>query len=102
MAIFIGERFGFAVAAADDVSGFAGGEEMVVVVAQEFVGKADAAVASFGDAGADAEAFVVARGVEIAAVGVDDDDVAIVGGFHGFVFDAERAHEFDAADFEPD
>src|SRR5450631_2269553 len=75
---------------------------MIVVIAEEFVGEADRAIAGFGDTGADAEALVVARGVEIAAVSVDYDDVAIVGGFHGFVFDAEGAHELDAADFEPD
>ena len=102
LAIFFGESFGFAVAAADHVSGFAGGEEMVVVVAQKFVGKADAAVASFGDAGADAEAFVVARGMKIAALRFGDHDVAIVLRFPCLVFEAERAHELDAADFEPD
>ena len=58
--------------------------------------------APFGDARADAQFFVVARGVQVTAMGFGDDDVAVVVSLHHFVFDADGAHEFDAADFKPD
>jgi hypothetical protein len=84
------------------VDGFSGGEQAIVVGAKYFVGKANGAIFGFGDSSAHTQALVVARRIKIAAMSFGDDDVAIVGDFHGFVFNAEGANQFHSADFKPD
>ena len=100
--VFIGEVLDLAGARAGYVDGVAGGEEFVVGLAQDFVAELEGAGLGFEDAGADGEEFVVTSGMVVAAVDVGDDDVGVVLEFHLFVVEAEGAHEFDAADFEPD
>ena len=75
---------------------------MIVAVTQYFIGKPNGAVFGFRDAGADTQLFIVARGMQIAAADFGDYDVAVVRRFHFFVLDAERTHQFHAADFKPD
>ena len=100
--VFFGEMFDLAGASASNVDGVAGGEEFLVGLAEDFVAEFEGAGFGFEDAGADGEEFVVARGMVVAAVDVGNDDVGVVLEFHLFVVEAEGAHEFDAADFEPD
>jgi len=100
--VFFGELFDLAGAIAGYVEGAANGEEFLVGLAKEFVGEFEGAALGFFDAGADGEEVVVAGGMVIAAMGVGDDDEGVVVEFHAFVVEAEGAHEFDAADFEPD
>jgi len=100
--VFFGEVFDLAGAAAGYVDGVAGGEEFVVGLAEDFVAELQGAGLGFEDACADGEEFVVARGMMVAAVDVRDDHVGVVFDLHALVVEAEGAHEFDAADFEPD
>ena len=85
-----------------NVDGVASGQKLVVALAKEFVAKFQGAILGFEDAGAHGEEFIVAGGVMIAAMNVGNDDEGIVLDFHEFVIEAERAHQFDAADFKPD
>lgn len=100
--VFFGEVLDLAGASAGYVDGVAGGEEFVVGLAEDFVAELEGAGLGFEDAGADGEEFVVASGMVVAAVDVRDDHVGVVFELHALVVEAEGAHEFDAADFEPD
>ncbi len=66
------------------------------------VGEAQNRTADAGDACADDELVVVARGRLVARRGFDDGDHAAFLLLHGFVVEAHGADEFDAADFKPD
>ncbi len=102
MFVFVGEMFDLAGASAGYVDGVAGGEEFLVVLAEDFVAEFEGASFGFEDAGADGEEFIVAGGMVIAAVDVSDDDVGVVLKLHLLVVEAEGAHEFNATDFKPD
>ncbi len=65
------------------------------------VREAENGAADAGDAGADEELVVVAGGGFVAAGGFDDGDAGLLLALHGFVVEAELAHEFGAADLEP-
>ena len=74
----------------------------MVCVAEDFVAETDYTVFGFGDSRANAQHFIVTRRMVIAALHVGDNDLAVIFEFHAFVFDAQRAHKLDSADFEPD
>ena len=80
----------------------AGSQQDVVSLTKDLIGKLNDAIAPFGDTRAHAQHFVVARRLFVAAMHVGDDDVAVVFGFHLFVFKAEGAHQFHTANLKPD
>src|SRR5258708_13537776 len=81
--------------------GRASSEEMIVRIAQKFVGISHDTIAGLRNARTYAKHFVVARGVKIPATDFGYHDEAIIFSFHEFVFETEGTHRFDAADFKP-
>jgi len=94
--------FDLACAAARDVKGMAGGEEFLVLLAVEFVAELQGAIFGFEYGSANGEEIVVARRMQIAASNVRYDDIRVIVYFHLLVVETQRAHEFNAANLEPD
>src|SRR6266481_3642605 len=100
--IFLRQLFWLAVFSANHVSGCSCSEDAMVRVAQKFVGISHDAIAGLRNTRSHPQQFVVTRWRKIPATGFGYHDVAVIFGFHLLVFEAERAHQFDAADFKPD
>src|SRR5271170_2902786 len=99
-AIFLRQRFQPALAVADRVNSFPGGDNFTRSV-EDFIAETDGAPIRSGDPGANKQNVVKSRRPFVAAIGLGYDDKTIVLNFHLLVFESEFAAKLDAAHLKP-